>query len=458
MPLRPLFGRFRRLLAPYRVGYSAAVEILLLPGVAVALGVWLNPADPFFAREEFPWIWLAPLVLALRYGPMVGLLGAAMVFLLWFGLIGYGTGWNALPKSYFLGGLITVMLAAEFSSVWRGRVRRAESMQDYLDERLDGLTRNHYLLRLSHDRLEQELLSRPVSMRDALTGLRALVGQAQAGQALPAASEFLRLTAQYCQVDRAALVPLRNGKPSAAEAVFLGEAFEVVVDDPLVRHAERVRVLVHVAIESLPERLDSRYIAVAPVSDARGEVHALMLVHAMPFFALQEETLQMLNLMLGFYGDDLSSTQLVSELTRIWPDCPQPFALELQRLIRLRVESAVPSMLVALSFAPNPDQSDLPEAVARQRRALDVSWLVRGALDQPSALLVVMPLAGSEAVDGYLARLSRWIENDRGIGLDAAGIRSRSWRIGDAAASELLAHVLEACDVADQARDLRRSA
>lgn len=450
-----LLHSLRRRLVPQRLGYSALVELLLLPGVAVAIGVWLNPADPFFAHESFPWIWLMPLLLALRYGPLVGLMGATMVFLLWLGLIGSGAGWRSLPKSYFLGGLLLVMLAAEFSSVWRGRVRRAESMQHYLDQRLDGLTRSHYLLRLSHDRLEQELLARPVSMRDALTSLRALVAQARPEQALPAASEFLRLTAQYCQVDRAALVPLRNDSLQIADAVFLGDPFELVADDSLMRHAERMRVLVHVAIESLPERLDSRYIVVAPVSDARGEVHAVMVVHAMPFFALQEETLQMLNLMLGFYGDDLSSSGLVTTLTEIWPDCPQPFALELQRLIRLRVESAVPSMMVALSFAPNPDQSDLPEAVARQQRALDVSWLIRGALDQPSALLVVMPLAGAAAVDGYLARLARWLETERGITLEAAGIRSRSWRIGDAAAPELLGHVLEACDVADQARDLR---
>lgn len=455
MRLATLLRKIRHAFAPVSIGFAALVEVLLLPGVAVAMGVWLSPADPFFTHDEFPWTWIVPLVLALRYGPMVGLLGAGMVFVLWFWLIGSGSGWSVFPKSYFLGGLIAVMLAAEFSSVWRGRVRRAESMQAYLDERLDGLTRTHYLLRLSHDRLEQELLSRPVSMRDALTGLRALVARARPDDTLPAASEFLRLTAQYCQVDRAALVPFRDGQPAMEAAVFLGEPFVLERNDPLVRHAAQMRVLVHVAIETLPERLDSRYIVVAPVSDARGTLHAAIVVHSMPFFALQEETLQMLNLMLGFYGDDLSSTSLVATLTEIWPECPQPFALELQRLIRLRVEAAVPSMLVALSFAANADQSDLPEAVARQQRALDVSWLIRGGLDQRSALLVVMPLASSDAVEGYLARLSRWLESERGISLEQAGIRSRSWRIGDLAAPELLSHVLEACDVADQTRDLR---
>ncbi|MFX5245279.1 hypothetical protein ABTD35_21060, partial [Acinetobacter baumannii] len=86
------------------------------------------------------------------------------------------------------------MICGEFSSLWRNRVRRAESVQAYLEQRLEYLTHQHYLLRLSHDRLEQDLISRPVSMRDALVSLRGLASASgAAGDALPGASDLLRL-------------------------------------------------------------------------------------------------------------------------------------------------------------------------------------------------------------------------------------------------------------------------
>jgi hypothetical protein len=79
-------------------------------------------------------------------------------------------GWllSPFPRLYFLGGFILVLLTGEFSGLWMRRVRRAETLSNYLDERLERLTEQYYLLRLSHDRLEQELLTRPLTLRDAL--------------------------------------------------------------------------------------------------------------------------------------------------------------------------------------------------------------------------------------------------------------------------------------------------
>lgn len=110
------------------------------------------------------------MVLALRYGPLAGMSAAGILLLTWLGL---NTGQHdSFPKLPFLGGLILIMLIGEFSSLWVARTRRAETVQVYLDQRLEYLTHQYYLLRLSHDRLEQDLISRPMAMRDALKTLR----------------------------------------------------------------------------------------------------------------------------------------------------------------------------------------------------------------------------------------------------------------------------------------------
>jgi polysaccharide biosynthesis protein PelD len=449
---------YSRLLAPIGNPFTATVETLLLPAAMVVLGVWLSPLDPLFVRAQFPWTWIAPLVLALRYGPFPGLGGAVVLFLGWYGLEGLSLTTQALPKLYFLGGLIVVMLAGEFSSIWRARVRRAEATQDYLDQRLDNLTQHHYLLRLSHDRLEQELFSRPVSMRDALLGLREIAAKSSPSDRIPAADAFLKLASQFCQIERAMLVPVENDKPQAAPVYTLGAPFEPHLDDSLVVHAMSERMLSHVASVAIEERRDTRYLIVAPVADVTGKIHALLIVEALPFFALQEETLQMLNLMIGYYGDSLAAASLVAPIQAVWPMCPTAFALELQRLTHLRRNSSVPSALVALLFAPEKSSSDLPNRLLRQQRSLDVTWVLGSDPQRPRAVFAILPLARSAAVEGYLARIERWLASQHEKDWEGAGVRHRIWEIRDEGPLSLLERVLEECDVAAEARALRTAA
>ncbi|MGP1684403.1 MAG: PelD GGDEF domain-containing protein, partial [Giesbergeria sp.] len=162
--------------------WAMVVEMLVLPLVALALGFAWNPLDPLWSTAAFPWSWLAPVILALRYGPLPGLGGAGVLLVGWLAVnVGH---YDAFPQLFFLGGLILVMLVGEFSSLWQARTRRAETLQLYLDQRLEHLVRQYYLLRLSHDRLEQELIGRPMSMRDALSTLQEVGSDAQGPETL----------------------------------------------------------------------------------------------------------------------------------------------------------------------------------------------------------------------------------------------------------------------------------
>ena len=58
-------------------------------------------------------------------------------------------------------------------------------------------------------------------------------------------------------------------------------------------------------------------------------MRALLVVDRMPFFALHEETLQMLNLLLGYYADGLSASALAAPLRARFADCPLDFAFEM---------------------------------------------------------------------------------------------------------------------------------
>lgn len=391
---------------------AIVVETLLLPVLAIGLGLLWAAQDPLQVQAAFPWPWLAPVILALRYGPMAGLGAASVLLLAWLGLnVGH---WEVFPQMYFLGGLILVMLVGEFSSLWQARARRAETLQLYLDQRLEHLVRQHYLLRLSHDRLEQELIGRPMSMRDALSGLR------EAGRSEDHNPQaLLRLLAQYCQLECAAIHPVIDGQVTTQACVAIGSYGEPLADDPLVRQALQTHRLCHISQMGQGAQ-DTRYLVAAPLLDLAGEMYGLLVVQEMPFFALQEENLQSLQLLLGYYTDGLSMDTLASPLVQQFPGCPPLFAFELQRLAHIQASTHVASVIVALECQPRALEQNLPAQMERLKRELDETWLINAPKRQ--LLAVLMPLGNATTAQGYILRLESWMQQKSQQSLAQAGI------------------------------------
>ncbi|MDR0226500.1 MAG: PelD GGDEF domain-containing protein [Burkholderiaceae bacterium] len=386
-------------------------ETLLVPALALLLGWLIRPEDPLWVHGEFPWAWLAPMVVALRYGPVAGLSAAGVLLLGWLGLNHESL--SQFPDQYFLGGLIMVMIVGEISSLWRVRIRRSRTAQAYMDQRTEQLIRQHYLLRLSHDRLEQELIGRPVSMRDAIHVLSGLQGGPGDAQSL------LNLLSRFCQISMASLLPVRDGVLETTPIAELGGARPAQVQDPLVRQALDSRVLCHVS-QNLVESEQTRYLVVAPMLDLGGDIYGLLLVEEMPFFALQEEALQTINLLLGYYTDSVAANQLAEPLLRAFPACPAPFAFELQRMEHVNRGARLSSVIVALELSPAAVQDQMAQQIMRLERMLDRSWLIEGQGRQ--LLAILMPLGTEATAEGYLNRIEVWLAQ-RGVeSLSDAGI------------------------------------
>jgi polysaccharide biosynthesis protein PelD len=416
-------------------------EILLLPLAAVIIGSAVNAEDPLLTAASFPWTWFAPTILALRYGPLAGLGGAGILLAAWLAL---NTGhYEDFPKLHFLGGLILVMLVGEFSSLWLARTRRAETMQIYLDQRLEHLTHQHYLLRLSHDRLEQDLISRPMSMRDALHLLQAQSSESPTTSGLA----LLRLLAQYCQLESATFHRMINGQPEHIPVARIGTADNLRTGDPLVEQALDTHRLCHVGEASEEMQQRTRYLIAAPAIDLNGDILGLLTVEELPFFALQDETLQTINLLLSYYADGLAAQQLATPIQAEFPDCPQAFAFEMQRLWHLRQATRIPSVIVALRFQTRAIEADLPLQIMRLKRGLDEYWLI--AVDNGLTLATLMPLGEQSSAEGYIARLEQWAARKGERTLSELGVFPHVLLLNSAPPREVIQHLLRIAHAAD---------
>ncbi len=394
---------------------AVAAETVLLPLIAIGLGMAWNAHDPLWTQSAFPWAWLAPVVLALRYGPLAGLGGAFVLLLGWLAL--HVDHWDTFPQLHFLGGLILVMVVGEFSSLWQARARRAETLQVYLEQRLEHLVRQHYLLRLSHDRLEQELIGRPMSMRDALATLQSL--NHQASDRTGTAPALLQLLAQYCQIESAGIYPVNDEQLAPQALAQLGGHTRLHAQDPLIAQALETRRLCHVS-QALSTGQSTHYVAVAPLLDLAGEIYGMLVIEEMPFFALQDENLQTINLLLGYYTDGLSMQALARPLVAQLPECPPAFAFEAQRLAHIQQSTRVPSVVVALECLPRAVAQDIPAQIHRLKRELDEIWEITAA--GRTVLAVLMPLGSQATAEGYIARLEQWAEQKSAQSLAQAGV------------------------------------
>ncbi|MFL9925602.1 PelD GGDEF domain-containing protein [Herbaspirillum lusitanum] len=465
---RRLFARIDTDGASPRAALWRGVESIVFVLLTLLLSQWIAPEDPFGIRAEFPWIWMVPAILAMRYGSAIGVVSVLTLVAGWYGLAHWhlvgvtanmagpaaaGAGMQApevFPQVYFLGGLVLTLLCGQFAEVWNARSRRLRAINAYLDERLTMLTKNHFLLRLSHERLEQDLLSKPLTLRESLDRMRALTldQNRHAPARLPAAEAFLQILVQSCQLEVASVHACDEQRQiSPTPAATLGKTSEFSADDPLVRHSLEFNKLAHVQSEAISQsgRNQSRYLICAPLRNFDGELFGLLLVEKLPFVALNEDALQLLSVLIDYYADGIEMGLSTRAVLQQVPECPPQLAVDMVRLHHLKRSTDIDSSLVALVFGDDETSRDMFEQVRRLKRAADVIWSYRA--DGRNVLISLLPLAGSAAVDGYLMRIESVSHAQFGNKFLSNFAEIHTAHLGRQQVPQLLANLVERCAV-----------
>ena len=387
------------------------VEIAVISLGSLAIAWWATPDDPTLAKQGFPWFWFPPLLVALRYGVFPSLLAVGMVvgnfWLAW----QLGRLPDGAPEATLFGGGLAVLLCGEFSDVWRDRNNRMEEAYVYMSERLARLTKRHLLLNLSHDRLEQEMLARPGSLRDALARLRSLSTEATHDNPMPGSTGLLQLLSQYVSIESAQIYLLKPHGSSyllGQSIARLGDPVSMAADDELFRLVLEKGGLAHIANQEASLQRRTSQLVVAPLVAGDSELVGVLAVTRMPFFSLTDDNLQMMLVMLGYFADNLRSASGVTAIQQRLPGMPYLFAQELARLLRLHQKVALPSHMVVMHFT-GPRRHEIPPEFLRIKRGLDLYW--QTAEPDAPVLVVLMPFASSSAKDGFFLRVEAWLKS-----------------------------------------------
>lgn len=431
--------QFGRLLAPSARWPVVVLETLLGTLLLVGLCYWIKPGDPLWVQSGFPWIWMVPLVFALRYGSLSGLLSALLLLALWLVLVP-ATAERPFPTAFYVGGFLLTVVAGHFSDIWSNRIRHLQGISDYTGDRLAALTNNHHLLRISHERLEKELLAQPATLRDAIKLLQQSAA-GSAGERLPNISRVLEFVALNCQLETASVYAVHQGQLVPHPAASIGNGCQLNPDDPMLREAMEHRVLVH--LQELDSK-ESEYLACIPMKNMHGEPRGILLVQRMPFLALGKDNLQLLMALLGYYVDGLESQPLVSQVQARVPGCPEEMALEIARLSQLQLAIGAQSSLLVMAFPDSGVAASIFDEVVRQQRTMDMLWTFASGPARMAVML--MPLTDANGVNGYLLRLNGMLQQQFNTDLATAGVAVHADQMEGSQPGACLAGLLQRCE------------
>ncbi len=403
--------------------WFAALESALLPAAMLALSWRLRPSDPLGLHAAFPWIWLAPWLVAVRYGAAAGLVGAVLYAAFWSlapRLLGVPMG-AALPSEFFLGGVLVTLILGEFGSAMLHRETMQRAMAADLGARLERTKRRLFIVKEALATLEQELTDRPITLRDALLDLRRIfafvVAQPQPparrgaapARPLPDPDAFLLLLSQSCRLLEAGVFvrePVRGRARGAASSSWrlahsLGQDLpQLDAQHPLVQRAVQTREAVHVAQERAAEPEHNVWVFAAPLRlRADGEPDALLAVHSMPFMSFEEQNLQRLQVLCSSYLDFSQLELGVDEFRSAWRQAPIGLQQEWAQLSRLHLQSRLRSYCAVWTGPEWLAAEDLAEFSASQ--PLESSTWTFGGESSRLVLVVLLPMYSAAALARY---------------------------------------------------------
>ena len=397
-------------------------ETVFITAAFLAAGYFFNNHDPFFTRSAFPWFWFAPLLVSLRYGMAPGVVSVSAITLLMLMMIRAGLLPYTFSSHHILGGLLLTMICGQFTTVWQKRLKRAERLSEHAVERAQQVSRAYFMVRLSHDRLEQNLISKPVTLRQAMVDLRLLLVRHAGAINGKVASELLAILSHYCNLDSASIYAVTDGRLSADLVASCGKGAPCDPEDILVGSAMESGNTVYQSVDRMQPGLRSSYLVVSPMRSSSGDLMAVLLVSEMPFMALQRENLQIMGVLLSYCVEHAFAAKKAAEILDVYPDCPPTFASELIKMHGLNKELGIDSTLAMLHVHPNPREKEMALSIEQKQRGLDHVWSKKTPAG--SVLITLMPFSGVSGGEGYTARINEFLMDRFGMELGTGTVSS----------------------------------
>lgn len=400
---------------------SAIVTILVL-----LFCYFVNPTNPLFVKEGFPWPWVAPIVIIFQYGFGPSILSASLIAVAAILLINIG-----IPvadfQTYIVSGFAIVLICGLFGSTLVKRMISAEISAAYTEERLASLASSYYMLRVSYDYLEQNIITKPSTLRLALYELQKINLSQQDPLSYDVAKSFLLIISQFCSMDALGIYLYKGKKLLKKPFVEVGVMGQLIERDPLIKQCMDLDEIAYVNVAEVEEMSNCNYLVAMPLITHNNERLGLLVVKEMSFWSLTDEVLRVLSILVYYFMRNTVFFPEEAQFLREYPGMSVDFVRQLNKLTYLKGEMNLDSALAAIMISKQFREHNVIYNLKNQHRFLDSSCSLE--LKDYDVLITLMPFTEATGIHGYITRTLHYLQSDLGLSPDNDKIKTRSLQI-----------------------------
>ncbi|SMO42492.1 PelD GGDEF domain-containing protein [Balnearium lithotrophicum] len=369
------------------------IEVLIFVAFLFVVGYFFNPNDILFLNSVISPVLLILIVFTLYYGFTIGiffliLLSLSALFL-----------YSTYPLSVILWYLIIVIIGGEFRFYWNRKIEEAEAVKIYYSEQVDTLRKNLYLLKLSHDQLENIYISRPLSIRRILEDLKENLLKSSATEE-KLIRFFLSLLSQNFQVFRAAVYELSKDN-RLLSTYKLGNASDFSLEDPLIEKALSEEENFILTPKDAEDKIGTSVVALV---ETIGDRKYLLSIQDIDFSNLSEEIIHYIYVIFSYIIEDLFyGRELREEEVKI---CSFDFMKEYKKAYNLYKKFGTQSTVVLMKLLSN-YSDEIYEKLKENLRTLDVPCRIEN-----NYVAILLPLTGRAGAKSFSNRIRKIFEKE----------------------------------------------
>jgi hypothetical protein len=352
----------------------------------------MDPNDVCILDGQLSYILILLSIITLFHGFESGIFGVGLIaFAMWFF-------YPTFDYVEFLFTLMMILIFSQFHYYWTKKIRETELNSQYKNIKLNELSRAFYTLKISHDQLEKNYVTKPMSLRNSIMFIKE-----SSGNTTEKFSSFLKLLEKSFNVTSGALAYLNktNKQDELFEIIAkTDEAYsQIDLTDPLIQKSLELKKPIFVSDEELNQ---SRYVAVIP-SIQDDKTIGLLLIEKMPFLAFNRENLTSIAIILEYFFNEIQKSNVLASYKYLHAISDEEYKYEYFRLYENYKKFNIDSTSLVIKLNSELMAEKTYETIRKLLRSLDMVTLIKQK--HLFYVSVFFPIADKSVAVGFLNRL-----------------------------------------------------
>jgi len=348
----------------------AFIETAIVAVLSILSWFFIDRENGTDATYYFFWPMLGPLVIALRYGFAKGLQCFSLVVFVMYLVKTLAIVDINFSLPIIIGTALTVMITGEFTDYWRKSIITNEMNYRYMEQKLQSFTQSYYLLKISHDQLEQRSAGKLMSLRTSIQMLQKTASSKVGNRLESLGDECLHILSDVVGMYEAGIYLVNNDKIQPKCISNIGKEHSLVDNDPmLLDMLDKKRMFTPANIHDFEDQ-ELHYQLVIPLIDSSGYMQGVVLAEKVKFVALTDENLALISLVASYMAN-LMCEKLNTPILK--PEQSTIFNQYLEQLYWNKEHYGADSALVV--FVDTSREQSLPiKKFIDYRRGADIYW------------------------------------------------------------------------------------